>query len=154
MFHREAQARDAQVSDVRYELFLILGRDNKYSGKVIIDFMLSDSQEDLFIDFQGLQVSSVLVNIALMDSSEVNFSGHRVHIPASLLNKQKMNQVVIFFENEYVHNSAGLHQYVDPVDNQMYFYSHLEPFFCHRWFPCFDQPSIRAPLKMRVITPD
>ena len=35
----------------------------------------------------------------------------------------------------------------------MYIYSHLEPFFCHRLFPCFDQPSIRADLKLSVIVP-
>lgn len=63
-----------------------------------------------------------------------------------------MNKVTIFFENEYVHNSAGLHQFTDPADGNMYFYTHLEPFFCHRWFPCFDQPSIRAPMRMRVVT--
>jgi aminopeptidase N len=29
----------------------------------------------------------------------------------------------------------------------------LEPFFCNRWFPCFDQPSLRAPLKLSVTVP-
>jgi hypothetical protein len=35
----------------------------------------------------------------------------------------------------------------------VYIYSHLEPFFCHRFFPCFDQPSVKAPLKLSVISP-
>lgn len=33
-------------------------------------------------------------------------------------------------------------------------YTHLEPFNCHRWFPCFDQPSLRAKLNLTVITPE
>jgi len=33
-------------------------------------------------------------------------------------------------------------------------YTHLEPYFCNRWFPCFDQPSIRAPLALSVAVPD
>ena len=51
-------------------------------------------------------------------------------------------------------NSAGLHFYTDPKDGKIYIYSHLEPFFCHRFFPCFDQPSVRAPLKLSVLVPD
>lgn len=43
---------------------------------------------------------------------------------------------------------------MDPKDNEVYIYSHLEPFFCHRWFPCFDQPSLRAPLRLSIISPD
>ena len=48
------------------------------------------------------------------------------------------NTVTIKFENSYVNNSAGLHRFVDPKDKEVYIYSHLEPFNCHRWFPCFD----------------
>ena len=51
-------------------------------------------------------------------------------------------------------NSAGLHFYKDPQDGKVYIYSHLEPFFCHRFFPCFDQPSIRASLKLSVVVPN
>jgi len=57
------------------------------------------------------------------------------------------------FENTYVNNSAGLHQFVDPADKRVYIYTHLEPVFCHRWFPCFDQPSFRAPLNLKVLSP-
>ena len=92
------------------------------------------------------------VNNSLLSLSSVRFTNHRIYIPKGYLNKTKVNKVELKFENEYVRNSAGLHQFTDPVDNNMYFYTHLEPFFCHRWFPCFDQPNIRAPLKMRVIT--
>jgi aminopeptidase N len=42
------------------------------------------------------------------------------------------------FKNTFVDNSAGLHHFKDPVDGKIYIYSHCEPFFCHRWFPCFD----------------
>ena len=56
--------------------------------------------------------------------------------------------------NTYVTNSAGLHRFLDPEDNRIYFYTHLEPFFAHRWFPCFDQPSIRAAISLSVVVPD
>ena len=63
------------------------------------------------------------------------------------------NEVEFEFKNTYVTNSAGLHYYKDPQDSKVYIYSHLEPFFCHRFFPCFDQPSVRAPLKLSVVVP-
>jgi|LauGreDrversion4_2_1035121.scaffolds.fasta_scaffold87977_2 aminopeptidase N len=65
----------------------------------------------------------------------------------------RLNTAEVTFENSYVSNSAGLHKYVDPKDNQTYIYSHLEPFNCHRWFPCFDQPSVRAPLTITLAVP-
>jgi len=70
------------------------------------------------------------------------------------LKSNQLNTVSLKFTNKYVSNSAGFHRFEDPVDHEVYLYTHLEPFFCHRWFPCFDQPSIRAPLKLSVVTPD
>lgn len=58
------------------------------------------------------------------------------------------------FETQYVDNSCGFHKYVDPKDNEVYLYTHLEPYFCNRWFPCFDQPNLKAPLKLTVVSPD
>ena len=65
-----------------------------------------------------------------------------------------MNRVQFGFENSYVTNSAGLHYYKDPKDAKVYIFSHLEPFFCHRFMPCFDQPDLRAPLSLTVTSPD
>lgn len=53
-----------------------------------------------------------------------------------------------------MNNSTGFHRFEDQYDGEVYLYTHLEPFNCNRWFPCFDQPSIRAPLTLKVVTPD
>jgi aminopeptidase N len=29
----------------------------------------------------------------------------------------------------------------------------LEPFFCHNFFPCFDQPSLRARFELSLLAP-
>jgi aminopeptidase N len=129
---------------------LALG-ENNYAGKVKIKCEISNTK-DIFVDFQGREVTDLSVNGSIIGKSSIKFSKHRVHIPSNYLNQGKSNKIEIGFVNEYVTNSAGLHKFTDPVDGNIYFYTHLEPFFCHRWFPCFDQPNIRAPLKMRVIT--
>jgi aminopeptidase N len=63
------------------------------------------------------------------------------------------NLIEITFFNTYVTNSAGFHRFQDPEDNQIYLYTHLEPFFCNRWFPCFDQPCFRAVFTLNVTCP-
>jgi len=43
-----------------------------------------------------------------------------------------------------------LHKFEDPKDKRTYLFTHLEPFNCNRWFPCFDQPDLRAHLNLAV----
>jgi len=77
-----------------------------------------------------------------------------VQLPAEKLEAgDGQNTIEIQFVNTYVTNSAGLHRFQDPEDKEIYLYTHLEPFNCNRWFPCFDQPSFNSVFKLKVITP-
>jgi len=87
------------------------------------------------------------INGADLDDDKLSFTDHKISFPAANLVKGT-NQISFYFYNTYVTNSAGFHRFEDPEDKKIYLYTHLEPFFCNRWFPCFDQPSIRAPLKL------
>ena len=44
-----------------------------------------------------------------------------------------------------------MHHYIDPVDGKEYLYTQFQPYECHLMFPCFDQPDLRASLKISVI---
>ena len=112
-------------------------------------------KKDLFLDFHGEEINEVQINGVNVPLGKVAFRKHRIYIAedVDLLDPHAINTVTIKFTNSYVNNSAGLHRSVDAKDGNVYIYSHLEPFNCHRWFPCFDQPSIRAPLNLQVITP-
>jgi len=46
-----------------------------------------------------------------------------------------------------------MHHFKDEADNQEYIYTELEPFNCHVWFPCFDQPDLKATYRMMVLAP-
>ena len=94
--------------------------------------------DPLFVDFQGKEISKVKVNQSFFGRDSVQFEGHRVKLPSSADWRAKNNVVEFEFKNTYVDNSAGLHFYRDPKDQKVYIYSHLEPFFCHRFIPCFD----------------
>jgi len=154
LYSEEATKRDAMVSNVSYTLLLSLSDtlEGGYKGSYKIEFDIGEvpmTKEPFFLDFQGKQISKVRVN---GQECQVKFDRHRIELPWEAL-KQGSNSVTLEFANTYVVNSAGLHFYKDPQDNKVYIYSHLEPFFCHRFFPCFDQPSIRASLKLSVIVP-
>lgn len=38
--------------------------------------------------------------------------------------------------------------------NEQYTYTHFQPYYCHRLFPCFDQPDLKATLELNVIVPE
>ena len=159
LFAAEAALRERVLSNVAYDLVVSLSSGERFSGRVRVSFMVSEAatQEDrskLFIDFHGELVSELRINDTLVPWSSINFNNHRIFLGSDLILPNQINHVVIKFTNTFVNNSAGLHRYIDPKDNEAYVFSHLEPFFCHRWFPCFDQPSLRAPFRLSVISPD
>jgi hypothetical protein len=50
-------------NSVSYELFIMLSKKDTFEGKVIIEFQLSDKNiADLFLDFQGLAISELIIN--------------------------------------------------------------------------------------------
>jgi len=67
----------------------------------------------------------------------------RVYVPAAL-QKEGTNQIQVYFESEFVKDCQGIHWFKD-TDDQEYVFSNLEPANCHMWFPCFDQPDLKAP---------
>jgi len=93
-----------------------------------------------FIDFQGAKIFDITVN-QQQSTDFTQFLDHRISFGEEthdLFKLGEKNAISIGFENTYVNNSAGLHKYVDSEDQYTYIFSHCEPFFCHRWFPCFD----------------
>ena len=155
-YSEECAQRAQQLSNVSYQLLLTLNEEQSegFSGCLKTDFTLSASAlAPLYLDFQGQEISQVSVNGKACSLADVRFEKHRIYLPMAQLKENESNTVSLHFKNTYVTNSAGLHYYKDPKDNQVYIYSHLEPFFCHRFFPCFDQPSVKAPLKLTVVSP-
>jgi len=117
-------------------------------------FRLKEANDALFLDFQGESIYDFRVNGTRVDDSAVEFSQHKIQIPKYYLKPNQTNSLRLKFTNTYVTNSAGLHRFEDPYDKEVYLYTHLEPYFCHRWFPCFDQPSLRGRLTLTAVAPE
>lgn len=145
----EAQARAARISDVSYELTLdLIAGAERYRGTNVIHF--SDSgQGDTFIDLTGETIEFLSLNGEQINNPDWN--GHRITLPGDLLKAE--NLLHITYENQYDHTGDGLHQFIDPEDNQEYLYSNFEPFSAHRLIPSFDQPDIKATYRLTVAAP-
>jgi hypothetical protein len=62
LHHTDAVLRDKLIKEgsVKYELFIMMSKQDIFEGKVNIEFSLTDKNlGDLFLDFQGVAVSDL-----------------------------------------------------------------------------------------------
>ena len=144
-----AEYRRAQLTNVKYELQLDLTAGEKsYSGEQFVTFSVRD-QRDLFIDFQKGEIKSLQVNsVAVPIERGETF----VKLAKEYL-KPGENKVLILFTQDYSRDGVGLHLFKDPEDNSTYLHTQFEPFDASRMAPFFDQPDLKAALKLTVKSP-
>ncbi len=151
-----AEWRARQVSDVKYNLETTVNDSgDTFSGIQNIQFQLAGKAkslvaEDLMVDFQGGEIHSLILNGEKL--TKIERGPLFVRLPAGQL-KVGFNTVEIHFTHEYSHTGAGLHRFEDHEDHNIYLYTKFEPFDANRWAPFFDQPDIKAPLKLSVVAP-
>ena len=60
------------------------------------------------------------------------------------------------YSSVFSNDGYGVMSYVDKSvsPNEEYTYTHFEPYYCHRLFPCFDQPNLKSTLELNVIVPE
>ena len=127
--------------------------NSTYRGRVEVCFIYNNTNStptSLFLDFFNT-VQSVSINGIHSDATVKDM---KLALDPSLLKHEQKNSVVILFTSKYTNNGSGLHAYTDPSDKKSYLYTQFEPFDCHQVFPCFDQPDIKAFLKLNVIAPN
>lgn len=133
---------------IQYNFHIILS-DTSYNGLAQIVFYLQtlNFKEDLEIDFQGDEVQALIVNdleIELDDHERENF----IFLPRECLQKGK-NRVTVMYNSEYNHDHAGLISFVD--NEEQFLFTDFEPYYASRVFPCFDQPNLKAVMRLTVI---
>lgn len=144
----EAEGRAARVSGTAYQIHLDLVKGGPtYRGEITISFDDSGSG-DTFLCHRGKTIERFEVN---GQSVQPDWDGYRLVLPGAALRPQ--NTVHIVYVNDYDHQGDGFHQFIDPEDGEEYLYSNFEPYDCHRLFPCFDQPDIKATYALTVTAP-
>lgn len=119
-----------------------------FKGWVELDINIKNPWIKILLDCISQKVHSVKLN-----GSEVPFihANHKVTIEAQHLSGKQHLRVE--FTNLYDKTGVGLHRYISPDNGQIYLYTDLEPFECHKVFPCFNQPDIKSIIELSVKGP-
>jgi len=66
--------------------------------------------------------------------------------------KEGENHVAIQYRNEYDNDGSGCCSFID-VDKKQYLYTQFEPYYANRVFAQFDQPDLKAPMRLNIVSP-
>ncbi|KIO36615.1 ERAP1-like C-terminal domain-containing protein [Shewanella sp. cp20] len=144
-----AKQRASRVSQVSYQLHLDLTQARRFKGEALIQFELTGSEQAISLDLEQALISQLLINDQKLYP---NYNGHRLVIPASLL-QGGSNQIKVDFSSPYSHEDQGLIEFIDPQDGLRYLYSHFLPSSAQTLAPQFDQPDLRASYQLSVLAP-
>ena len=144
-----AKQRASRVSQVSYQLHLDLTQARRFKGEALIQFELAGSEQAISLDLEQALISQLLINGQKLYP---NYDGHRLVIPASLL-QGGSNQIKVDFSSPYSHEDQGLIEFIDPQDGLRYLYSHFLPSRAQTLAPQFDQPDLRASYQLSVLAP-
>lgn len=104
--------------------------------------------KELPIDFDGKTITRLIVNKVVVEAKS---EGGFIYINESNLHVGK-NTVGVHYTTSYNNDGSGCVSFVD-VDQKQYIYTQFEPYFANRVFACFDQPDLKAKMRLYVISP-
>jgi aminopeptidase N len=147
---REEAAERSRLLRVRsYDVALDLTRGDERFGSVVrIGFDCSDPGATTFLDLIADRVDSVVLNGQAVDASCIGSA--RI----TLEGLRSSNELVLTADMPYSHLGEGLHRVIDPADGEAYTWSESVVNNARRVFGCFDQPDLKAPLKLVVRAPE
>jgi aminopeptidase N len=141
----EARERAALISAPRYEVTLDLTReDATFPTETVIRFRCSEPGAGSFIDFNGSVLAVELNGRTLPEEASRQ---HRIFLP----DLREENELRISALATDHRTGKGFTRFRDPVDDEVYVHTDLEPFDAHRAFPCFDQPDIKGVFDFTVL---
>jgi aminopeptidase N len=142
----EAQARSKILDVDSYIVEVNLTEDAKvFSYVSIVRFSCSEEGEETFIDAITASVESIELNGQNLDPSKFS-DGTRIKLP----NLKHENLLTVKAHGTFSNSGEGLHRFVDPVDDEVYFYTQFEVPDSRRMFAVFEQPDLKASFEFRV----
>ncbi|MFM7029586.1 MAG: aminopeptidase N [Micrococcales bacterium] len=147
----EAEERSAliEVSNYRVELDLSGSDTETYWSGTRVSFTANRVGAGTFIDAMAHSLTRVTLNGVDLNPAEV-YDGYRI----TLSNLQASNELVVEGLFKYTNTGIGLHRFVDPVDGNVYLYSHFEPADSRLMFAVFEQPDLKAIFDFVVTAPE
>jgi aminopeptidase N len=143
--------RAALISVDRYDLDLDLTLGERVFGSTTtIRFAAERPGADSFVDVAPDVLRSATLNGVPLDLRRYfDPAARRLTLPALAA----ANELVIDARMAYSHDGEGLHRHVDPADGRAYLYAMSFLDAAPRWYACFDQPDLKAPVRVDVRCP-
>ncbi len=135
-----------------YHLDLDLDRDERHFGSVTTIGFTSVGSDDAetFVDVAAHELRSATLNGRALDlDAAFDPAQRRLHV----VPRPGGNELVVDAVMAYSHDGEGLHRHVDPADGLVYLYAMSFLDAAPRWFACFDQPDLKAPVTVDVRCP-
>ena len=147
--HRTEAAERSRLLSVRsYDVELDMTRGDEVFGSVSrVAFDCTEPGATTFLELEAARVESVVLNGRTLDASAIGES--RV----TLDELEASNELVVTADCTYSRLGEGVHRFVDPVDGETYIWSESVVNNAGRIFGCFDQPDLKASLRLRVRAP-
>ncbi len=144
----EAIHRASVLREVSYEIALdvrdVVAPD--FNSVTTVRFQ-ADPGTATFLEVQPSSVESATVNGDALDlETAFDLAAGRLQ----LTDLKAQNEVVIAAQMAYSHDGEGLHRHTDPADGKTYLYATSAIAAAPRWFACFDQPDLKAPITLSL----
>ncbi|WP_375501244.1 aminopeptidase N [uncultured Jatrophihabitans sp.] len=143
----EAEARSQAIRVVDYRLALDLRGSEHFASTTRVRFTAADNGHT-WIDVRPHTLVAARLNGRDVAPALDAGSG-RLTFDADA----GENELVVESLMAYSSDGEGLHRHVDPADGRTYLYAMSFLDAAPRWFACFDQPDLKAPVALDVRCP-
>lgn len=154
MTRQEAGLRGSLLRVRSYRIHLDLSRAGvaaagpAFGSRTRIRFGCLRPGATTWVDLHARCVREVTLNGVPLTAGDAAADG-RIWLPGLTAD----NELVVDGDCEFTTSAQGLHRFVDPVDQAVYVYTHLQSAHASRVFACFDQPDLKAPFEITVCCP-
>ena len=148
---QEARARAGQLAVEAYDVALDMTQGSTYFGSVTtVRFRMLGFDDATFVDLTAHEVRAVRLNGRELDPAACyDTSARRLRLSGL----ESTNELVVDAVMAYSRDGEGMHRHVDPADGRAYVYAMSFLDAASRWFACFDQPDLKAPLSVTLTCP-
>jgi aminopeptidase N len=144
----EAARRGAIIAVEGYRIELDLTEpDATFVSTTTVRFRCAEPGADTFVDLKAHEFLSASLNGKPINRPD--FHGGRLRLRGLYAS----NELTVTAIMAYSHDGEGLHRHVDPADGKVYLYAMSFLDAAPRWFACFDQPDLKAPVRLSVTCP-
>ncbi|MCW2877212.1 MAG: Membrane alanyl aminopeptidase [Sphaerisporangium sp.] len=148
--HDEAVTRAELLRVESYDIDLDLTEAREspnFSCGTTVRFSCARPGAETFVELKPVSVQEIRLNGVPVDPATL------VDNRLPLTGLQAGNELLVRATMAYSNTGEGLHRFTDPEDGEVYLYAQTCLDDAQRVFACFDQPDLKAPVRLSVTAP-